>query len=145
MSLPISYLEYTTSKIVGALLIFVPLWLAMVAGCLGLILAAPAIHGLFAFTVIMAVEMLVSNCLLIAVVLVTESKGWSTSAIVSGNVSISLVGYIVAHVPGIKNGMWGTTILWTPAATILLLVEFALIALILGMAFFLQSRKKDFL
>jgi ABC-2 type transport system permease protein len=151
MSLPISYLEYTTSKIVGALLIFVPLWLAIVAGCLGLILAAPVIHGLFAFSVIMAVEILVSNCLLIAVALVTESKGWSTSAIVTGNVAISLVGYIVAHIPGISKGMWGTngawstTIQWSPAASILLAIEFALIALFLGGAFFIQSRKKDFI
>lgn len=151
MSLPISYLEYTTSKILGALIIFVPFWMAIVAGCLGLILVAPVIHGLFAFTVIMAVEMLVSNCLLIAVALVTESKGWSISAMVTGNVAISLVGYIVAHIPGIRDNMWGangawsTTIRWSPAASISLAVEFALIALFLGGAFFIQSRKKDFI
>ena len=40
MSLPISYLEYTTSKILGNLLIFVPFWLTLVAGCLGLIVVA---------------------------------------------------------------------------------------------------------
>jgi ABC-2 type transport system permease protein len=151
MSLPISYLEYTTSKILGALLIFVPFWLVIVAGCLALILAAPVIHGLFAFTVIMAVEILVSTCLLIAVSLVTESKGWSTSAIITGNVGISLIGYIVAHIPGISKGMWGTngawstTIRWSPAASISLAVEFALIALFLGGAFFIQSRKRDFI
>jgi hypothetical protein len=145
MTLPISYLEYTTSKILGPLLIFVPFWLTIVAGCLGLIVAGPTIHGLFAFTVIMAVEILVSTCLLIAVALVTESKGWTISAMVVGNLAINVVGYLVAHIPGISNGMWGTKILWTPAATISLVVEFALIALMLGMAFYLQSRKKDFL
>jgi ABC-2 type transport system permease protein len=151
MSLPISYLEYTTSKILGALLIFVPFWLAIVAASLCLILAAPVIHGLFAFTVIMAFEILVSNCLLIAVALVTESKGWSIAAMVTGNVAISLVGFIVAHIPGIRAGMWGangawsTTIQWSPAATISLAIEFALIALFLGGAFFIQSRKQDFL
>ena len=41
--------------------------------------------------------------------------------------------------------MWQKTIQWTPAATISLLVEFALIALLLGGAFFIQSRKKDFI
>jgi ABC-type transport system involved in multi-copper enzyme maturation permease subunit len=41
MSLPISYLEYTTAKILGNLLIFVPFWLTLVAepgldrGCAG--------------------------------------------------------------------------------------------------------------
>ena len=145
MTLPISYLEYTTSKILGNLLIFVPFWLTLVAGCLSLILAAPPIHGLFAFTVIMAVEMLVSTCLLIAVSLVSESKGWTISAMVVGNLAINLVGYLVAHIPGISKGMWGTAIIWRPAATIALTIEFALIALLLGGAFYLQSRKKDFL
>jgi ABC-type transport system involved in multi-copper enzyme maturation permease subunit len=145
MTLPISYVEYTTSKILGALLIFVPFWLTLVIGCLGLIVAAPPIHGLFAFTVIMAVEILVGTCLLIAVSLVTESKGWTVSAMVTANIAINLVGYLVAHIPGISNGMWGTKILWRSAATLSLIVEFALIVLMLGMAFFLQSRKKDFI
>ena len=120
MSLPISYLEYTTSKILGNLLIFVPYWIAIVAGCLGLIVAAPAIHGLFAFTVIMAVEILISTCLMIAVALVTESKSWTIAAMVTGNVALNVVGYLVAHIPGIGNVMWKKTIHWNPAATILL-------------------------
>ena len=145
MSLPISYLEYTTSKIVGNLLIFVPFWLVIVAGCLGLIVAAPEIHGLFAFTVIMAVEILVSTCLMIAVALVTESKGWTISAMVTGNLALNVVGYLVAHIPGIAKGMWGTAIQWSPAASISLATEFALIALLLGGTFFIQSRKRDFI
>jgi ABC-2 type transport system permease protein len=145
MSLPISYLEYTTSKIVGNLLIFIPLWLTLVVGSLALIVAAPTIHGLFAFTAIMGVEILVNTCLMIAVALVTESKGWTISAMVTGNLALNVVGYIVAHIPGISSGMWGATIQWSPAATISLITEFALIALFLGGSFFIQSRKKDFL
>jgi hypothetical protein len=145
MSLPISYLEYTTSKILGNLLIFVPFWLTIVAGSLALIVVAPTIHGFFAFTVIMAVEILVSTCLLIAVALITESKGWTISAMVAGNLALNVVGYIVAHIPGIREGLFGTAIYWNPTATILLVTEFALIALLLGGAFFIQSRKKDFI
>jgi ABC-type transport system involved in multi-copper enzyme maturation permease subunit len=145
MTLPISYLEYTTSKILGALLIFVPFWLAILGGSLALILVSPPIHGYFSFTVIMGVEILVSTCMMIAVALVTESKGWTISVMVTGNVAINLVGYIVAHIPGISNGMFGTKIFWRPAATITLAIEFALIALLLGGAYFIQSRKKDFI
>ena len=145
MSLPISYLEYTTSKILGNLLIFVPFWLVMVAGCVGLIVVAPVIHGFFAFAIIMAVEMLLSTCLMIAVALVTESKGWTISAMMTGNLALNVVGYLVAHIPGIQNGLYGTKIYWNSTATILLVTEFALIALLLGGAFFIQSRKKDFI
>ena len=145
MSLPISYVEYTTSKIVGNLLIFVPFWLAVVAGCVGLIVIAPAIHGLFAFTVIMAVEILLSICLMIAVALVSESKGWTIAAMVAGNLALNLVGYGVAHIPSIGDGMWRKVITWSPAASLLLAVEIALIALMLGGAFLIQSRKRDFI
>jgi ABC-type transport system involved in multi-copper enzyme maturation permease subunit len=145
MSLPISYLEYTAAKILVNLLVFVAFWLILVAGSLALIVAAPPIHGLFAFTVIMAVEILASTCLMIAVALVTESKGWTISAMIVGNLAINVVGYIVAHIPGIAKGMWGTVIQWRPAASISLATEFALIALLVGGAFFIQSRKKDFI
>jgi ABC-type transport system involved in multi-copper enzyme maturation permease subunit len=144
MSLPISYLEYSAAKILANLLIFVPFWLILAGGSVGLILAAPVIHGLFAFTVIMAVEILVSTCLMIAVGLVTESKGWTISAMIVGNVGLNVVGYCVAHIPGIAEGMFGTAIRWSPAATICLVTEFAIIALVLGGAFYLQSRKTEF-
>lgn len=145
MSLPISYLDYTASKILGNLLIFVPIWLAIVSGCLGLIVVAPPIRGLFAFTVIMALEILISTCLMIAVALVTESKSWTIAAMVTGNLALNVVGYLVAHIPGIGSVMWGKAIQWTPAATISVAIEFALIALLLGGTFFIQSRKKDFI
>jgi ABC-type transport system involved in multi-copper enzyme maturation permease subunit len=145
MSLPISFREYTAAKILVNLLMFIPFWLTLVAGSLGLILITPAIHGLFAYTVIMAVEILMSTCLMIAVALVTESKGWTISAMIAGNLAINVVGYIVAHIPGISNGMFGDTIQWRPAATISLAAEFALIAVMLGGAFLIQSRKRDFI
>jgi hypothetical protein len=145
MTLPISYLEYTTSKIVGNLLIFVPFWLTMLAGSLALIVYSPPIHGYFAFAIIMAVEILVSTCLMLVVALVTESKGWSIAVMVTGNIALNIVGYLVAHIPSIGKGIFGTVIYWPQAATICVSIEFALIALLIGAAFHIQSRKKDFI
>ena len=82
---------------------------------------------------------------MISVALVTESKGWTISAMMVGNLGINVVGYFVAHIPSIASGLFGKVIQWTPAATISLLVEFGLIALMLGVAFFIQSRKQDFI
>ena len=145
MSLPISYVEYTTSKIVGSLLIFVPFWVAVVGGCVGLIVVAPPIHGFFAYAIIMAIEILVSTSLMMAVALVTESKSWTIFAMVTGNIALNVVGYLVAHIAGISKQMWGKAIYWNATATLLVAIEFALIALLLGGTFFIQSRKKDFI
>jgi hypothetical protein len=145
MSLPISYLEYTAAKILANLLIFLVPWLTLVLGGFALIMTKPVMpHGLVPFFAIMSMEILVSTCLIFAVALMTESQGWTIGAILVGNLALNLVGYFVAHIPSVGSGLWGSAIQWSPAATILLGTEWALIVLILGLAFFVQSRKRDF-
>jgi ABC-2 type transport system permease protein len=146
MSLPISYREYTTAKLLGTLLIFLVPWLALVLGSVALFAIPHGIpHGLLPFTVIMSVEILASTCLIISVALVTESQGWTIAAIMVGNLALNIFGYYVAHLAGIAKGMPGHEVMWSSAASILLLAEIAGIGLLLGGTFFFQSRKKDFL
>jgi len=146
MTLPISFREYTVAKLLGTLLIFMLPFLMLVMGSLALF-AFPhgAPHGLLPFTVIMSTEILVGTCLIVCTALVTESQGWTVAAIMVGNIAINIVGYLVAHIPGIAKGMNGSTVSWSPAASIVLLSEFALIALLVTLTFFFQSRKMDFL
>lgn len=145
MTLPISYREYTASKIWGNLLIFLVPWLTMVAGGLFLLLYDSKTYGLVPYFIIMSVEILMGTCLILATALITESQGWTVGAIMVGNVGVNGLGYLVAHVAGIARGMWGSSIQWSAAATGLLLAEFATIVLLLGITFWVQSRKKDFL
>jgi ABC-2 type transport system permease protein len=145
MSLPISYREYTTSKIWGNLLIFLVPWLTMVLGSFGLLLWSPSSRGLLPYAAIMSTEILLSTCLVLAVALITESQGWAVAAIMVGNIGVNGLGYFFAHVPGIAKGMWGPTIQWSGAASAALLAEFAIIGLLLGFTFFVQAKKKDFL
>lgn len=146
MSLPISYREYTTAKILGTLAIFLIPWLVLVLGSLALFVVPHGVsHGLLPYTAIMAVEILVGTCLTIAVALVTESQGWTVSAVMTGNLAFNVVGYAVAHLPGIARGMGSSSIMWSPTASAVLLTEFAVITLLLCLTFFLQSRKTDFI
>jgi ABC-2 type transport system permease protein len=146
MSLPISYREYTTAKLVGTLTIFMVPWLAMVLGSLALFAFSHGIsHGLLPYTVIMLIEILVSTCLIMAVALVTESHAWTVSVVMVGNIGFNIFGYCVAHVHGIAQGMWGHAVMWSPAASALVATEFAVIALLISGTFFLQSRKRNFL
>ena len=145
MSLPISFREYTVAKLLGTLLIFMLPFLMLVIGSLALFAVPHGVpHGLLPFTVIMSMEILVNTCLIVAVALVTESQGWTVAAIMAGNIALNIVGYFVAHIAGIAKGMAGTTVMWSPAASSLLAAEFALIALLLGLTIYLQSRKVDF-
>lgn len=146
MSLPISYREYTTAKILGALLIFLLPWMTLVLGSLALFAVPNGVpHGLLPFTTIMSMEILVGFCIVTCVALVTESQGWTVSAIMVTNIGFNVVGYFVAHIAGIARGMFGAAVMWSLAASTLLFSEFAFIALLLSLTFFLQSRKRDFL
>ena len=145
MSLPISYREYTTSKILGNVIIFLVLWLSMVAASLSLLLYAPKTHGLVPYTAIMATEILLGTCVTLAAALISESQGWTIAAIMVGNLAVNGVGFWVAHIDSIARGMWGSSVHWTPAASALLFAEFLIIILLLVFTFFFQSRKKDFL
>jgi ABC-2 type transport system permease protein len=145
MSLPVSYREYTAAKILANLIIFLIPWLAITAGALGILLLPGATHGLIPFTAIMAVEMLVTTCLIIAAGVITESQAWLTVAILCSSLGLNVLGYVFAHTHGISPQMWGTSVHWTATACTILLAEFLAAALVLAFTFFVQSRKTDFL
>jgi ABC-2 type transport system permease protein len=145
MSLPISYVEYTTAKIVGGLLIFLVLWTAMLVDMLATILLAPGFpHGLIPFVVIMSVEILMSTCLVTAVAVTTESQGWAVGSAQIGALSLNGIGWWIVRFPDIGGTMAGAVMRWSSTATALLTAELAAIALMIAITFFVQSRKKDF-
>jgi hypothetical protein len=145
MSLPISYLEYTTSKLIGSLLIFSALWLILLLGIVVTILSSPYFaHGLVPFVVIMAVEVLVSTSLIAAVSVTTESQGWTIGVTQVGGLALNAVGFSVARLHGIRETMNSATVHWSGTAVAILLAEFLLMALMLSVAFYVQSKKRDF-
>jgi len=146
MSLPVSYLEYTTSKLVGSLLIFSVLWLVLLLGMIATILITPSFSpGLIPFIVIMSVEVLMSTCLIAAVSVTTESQGWTIGVAQIGGLALNAVGFSIVRLPGIGHTMRGPTIRWSTTSILLLLIEFGAIALMIGIAFFIQSKKRDFI
>ncbi len=145
MSLPVSYLEYTTSKLVGSLIIFSLLWLTLLLGMIATILLTPWFpHGLIPFVVIMSGEILMSTSLVAAVAVSTESQGWTIGATQVGSLALNAVGFSIVRLHGIGPSMSSHTVHWTTTSIFLLLIEFGAIALMIGAAFFIQSRKRDF-
>ena len=145
MSLPVSWREYTAAKILANLIIFLIPWLPLTAGALGLLLLPGATHGLVPYTAIMALEMLITTSLIVAAGIITESQAWTTAGIFFSSLGINLGGYVFAHLPGIAKYMWGTRVYWSSTAWIILIGELLTIPLLLGVTFFVQSRKTDFL
>jgi ABC-2 type transport system permease protein len=145
MSLPVSWREYTAAKILANLTIFLIPWLLLTAGAICVLLLPGATHGLVPFTAIMAVEMLVTTSLIVVAGIITESQAWTTVGIFASSLGINVLGYVFAHLRGISSYMWGNRVHWSPTAWIVLLAELLMVPLLLGLTFFIQSRKTDFL
>ena len=145
ISLPVSWREYTAAKLLANLIIFLIPWFTVSAGALLVLLLPGATHGLIPFTAIMAVEMLVTTCLIIAAGVITESQAWVTVAILCSSLGINILGYVFAHLRGISTYMFGMQVRWTATAWTVLIAEVLMVPLLLGMTFYIQSRKADFL
>jgi ABC-2 type transport system permease protein len=146
MSLPVSSREYTASKMLGGAMLLIVPWTALTIGTLSVIVASPSLpNGLLPHTAIMMGELLASAFVLLAVALVTESQGWTIAVMIVGNLFINWFLYYLARNPAISTSMRGPTPVWNETVIALLLTEFAVIVAALGLAFYFQDRKTDFL
>ena len=146
MSLPVSAAEYTTAKIVANMVIFLVPWTLLALATLAIVWLTPDIpDGLIPFVVLLFAEILVGYCLLLAVALVSESTGWTITALVVGNLTFQFFMYAVSHVEDIARHMKGALAVWSQPAVFLLAGQIGAIALMLGLTFYLQGRKTDFL
>lgn len=146
MTLPISAKEYTTAKVLANMLIFFLAWATLVIGTVAVIAGRGTIpDGLIPFAVVILGYLFTSYCLTLSVALVTESQGWTIGAMVLGNLLLQGVMYGVSHAPGVAQDFAANAIVWRQPITGLLGIELAAILLMLGLTFYLQSRKTDFL
>jgi ABC-2 type transport system permease protein len=144
-SLPISMKEYTTAKMVSNFLVFLVPWLILlIASFIAITTQQSLPDGLFPFALVVLTEILVSFTLLLSISLITESQGWSTTGILLGNLLFQAFLYPVANLPAVKSVMYSSSIVWNSTFTIILLLEFLVIALLLGITFLVQFRKTDF-
>jgi hypothetical protein len=147
MSLPVSSARYGAAKIVSTVGIFLALWLTLIGAALYTILSRHTLpNGAIPAGLIIMNFPLVGFCLITGTALVGESEGWATAAMAVVNSSYWLVWYLlVSHIPSLTQTWGGPMTVWSPAMFKILGVEFAAMALILGLTLYLQSRKRNFI
>jgi ABC-2 type transport system permease protein len=145
MSLPISPMEYTTAKVLGNLSAFLVVWLAIVIGVVGTIARAGVHGGLIPVALVVALAPFVAFCLLLAVAIVLESETWAMVMMGTCNLSYTYTWFYLLRVPGLKEDLRSPVAVWSQPIVSILGVELAMIVLALGLTFYLQSRKRDFI
>jgi ABC-2 type transport system permease protein len=146
MSLPVSSMQYTLAKVVATFGMFFVPWLALVVCALSLIASRSDIpHGIIPLTLVLAGLALVGFCAIDCVAIVTESEGPIVGTTIVCNSSYGVGWYFIANMPAIKHDLTSHVAVWSPAILKGLTLEFALIALMLSITFYLQSRKQEFI
>ena len=118
-------------------------WLMLVISALFLIYGRGIFpRGVVPLTLILAAIVFVGFCLIACAASVSE--GWAIALTVVCNSSYWLVWYGLMQLPAVTTGLKSPVVMWNSTVLTILGGEFGLIALVLGLTFFLQSRKRDF-
>jgi ABC-2 type transport system permease protein len=145
MSLPISVTQFTAAKIISTVGIFLVPWLTLVIAAVAFIFGRHGIpHGIVPVVIILATVTFVGFSLIAGVALVSESEGATIAATIAANSSYGFSWFLLVRNPVIRAGMQSPQIVWSREVLTVLGAEFAVIFLILGLTFYLQSRKRDF-
>lgn len=145
MSLPISSIQYTTSKLLSSTGMFLIPWLTLVLAAVVLVGVRGIFpHGVIPLILILALMTFVGFCIVMAATLIGESEGWSIAANVACNSSYGLAYYFLSKVPGVMSHTGSRVVVWSSAALKMVGAEVGLIVLLLGVTYFVQSRKRDF-
>jgi hypothetical protein len=145
MSLPISSIQYTTAKLISTLGMFLIPWLTLVISALVLVETRGLVpHGLVPVMLILAMLPFVGFSIIAGAALVGESEGWGIAANVACSSSYGLTWYFLTQIPGLMIDAQKPVPVWSRTVQTLLGGEFAAVVLILGVTYYLQSRKRDF-
>jgi ABC-type Na+ efflux pump permease subunit len=146
MSLPVSAVQYTVAKTVSIWAMFLTPWLALLISALVVIETGRTIpHGVIPMLLILAMLPLLGFCIISSAALIGESEGWLIAANLVCNSSYWFVWYLLARIPSLAENWKSPVPVWNSAVWTILFSQLAVIAAILALTLFLQSRKRDFI
>jgi ABC-2 type transport system permease protein len=146
MSLPVSSVQYSIAKALSTSAMFLVPWVTLLISALVFIETGHTMpHGIIPMLVILAMLPLIGFFLISAAALVGEAEGWLMATSILCNSSYWLVWVLLARTPSIRANWTGPVAVWNPAALTVLSAELGSIVFIVGLAFFLQSRKRNFI
>lgn len=144
MSLPVSPLDFTVSKLAGNLLTFAVPFLVILGGTLATVLLTPLPDGLFVYALLVFAYIAFAYAISLAVVMSVESEGWGTFAMIGTMVLINPYLMALGQVPEIQGRIEQDAIVWTTPALLILATLLGLSLLVLGATAWHHARKAAF-
>jgi hypothetical protein len=145
MSLPVTIREYTAAKILSQLIVFLVPWFVLGSSAILFIASSDAIpNGYIPLTLIVLTQLLALFCVVLCVSLVGESPILAQSVGIASNLVFWLSFGFIGVAPGFGLDQDPEAV-WNSPVSHMLAGQLALVPVLLGLTFWLQSRKTDFL
>lgn len=144
MSLPVSPLDFTVSKLVGNLLTFGVPFVLLLGGTLAVVLLTPLPDGLVVYSLLIFAYILFAYAVSLAVVMSVTSEGWATFAMIGTMVLINPYIMGLAQVPEINDRASVDAIVWTTPAVAILSTLVLLSVAVIGVTTTYHARKPAF-
>lgn len=144
MSLPVSPLDFTISKLVGNLLTFAVPFVVLLGGTLATVLLTPLPDGLFVYALLIFAYILFAFAISLSVAMSVESEGWATFAMIGSMVLINPYIMALAQIPDIDQRTRVDAVAWTLPAVGILISLVVLSIAVLGATTWFHARKPAF-
>jgi hypothetical protein len=145
MSLPVSAMQYGMAKLVSTIGMFLVPWATLVIAASTFILSRHETpNGIIPVMLILFGLPLVGFLVVAGAALITETEGWTMAATIVCNSSYGVGWYLIIRNPVINEALKSPVPVWSSPVLMILGGEIAVIALILGLTIYMQSRKREF-
>ncbi len=144
LSMPVSVLDYSLSKISVVLCTFLIPWSMMLTiAVMGSFMLPYAKPGVVVILPAIFCFMLYGFMVQLVIAVLTESVGWTIVVMVAGNVGLNLFLMNFNSDPSIVAATKSETVTWPPLVLQVLAIEWLVIIASLVLAFYFQTRKRD--
>jgi ABC-type transport system involved in multi-copper enzyme maturation permease subunit len=146
LSLPLSHGDYVRIKVVGLLLCFLVPWVILSAGAVTLIAVMPNLpDGLMPYAVLLCGFFLANYSVVLCSALHTASEGLMTLVIITTNMGITLLIFLVGALPSLYDHLSAPAPVWNSTFWTVLGVEAATLVITLSLPYFVAARRRDFI
>ena len=145
MSLPITIGDYTSAKMAANLILVGGVWLTLSAASYVIFIGDAMPNGTIPFMTIILISIFLAYVAILATTLVFETLAPAIIAMVAANLVTQAAMWWVSDLHGIRATINGPEAVWNGTALTVIAVQLGLIAAFIGMTFYLQSRKTEFL
>lgn len=145
MSLPITVQDWTVAKMTANLLLVGGIWLTLSAASFVVFIGEAMPNGTIPFATIILVGILLAYLIVLTTAIVFQSITPAIIAIVGANLGTQAYLWWISTFHGIRATVNGMEAVWNGTALTVLGLQCAAIGLLIGLTFYAQSKKTEFL